>query len=90
MMVPSSGSAKCSFSAAISAAADCSAPRSDQSLKVGKASAALSPWPEKLKPEIRNTEATASRDLRKRSSSSPVASVRTREAPGGSCTSTTM
>ncbi|MCY1298883.1 hypothetical protein D9M70_483900 [compost metagenome] len=88
MMAPSSGAAKRSFTAAASASADCSSPRWDQSLKVGNASAAFSPMPEKLKPVTRKDEATASRGCRKPSSSRTAASVRARVAPGGSWMST--
>ncbi len=90
MIAPSLIPAKRSFTAAVSASADCDLSRTDQSFRVGKASAAFSPLPEKLKPITRKDEATASREARNFSSSWPVTSARARVAPGGSWMSTIM
>ena len=72
VMVPSPLAANWALMAAVSASADCSGPRTDQSLKVGNASAALSPWPEKLKPLTMTALATDSRDMMNFSSASAV------------------
>ncbi|MNG08696.1 hypothetical protein D3C84_920730 [compost metagenome] len=67
-------------------AIDCalsSAPRSDQSLSVVKASAAFWPLPEKLKPRIRVVLPTPGSVLLCASICAATCSVRARLAPGG-------
>ncbi|MNC19676.1 hypothetical protein D3C75_676130 [compost metagenome] len=61
-----------------------SAPRSDQSLSVVKASAAFCPLPEKLKPRIKVVLPTPGSSALCASICAATCSVRMRLAPGGS------
>ena len=64
--------------------------RSDQSLSVTNARAAFCPWPEKLKPSTLTMPCTSGCLSTKPSTCCMTASVRSRVAPGGNCTLTSI